>query len=287
VQRAETYLGVDVLQREDVGADDLVDEVTSLAARDCKLIVMPLSIGDVASAVVAAPDVSIVAVDVEGSGLGSKVPNDAVIVTFDAAEAAYLAGYAAAAATETGTMGVIPSAQNGDLVTAFSNGAKAFGDKASRPEVIVLPNGDGEGSFAIDEDDPQAVAGATRTLISRGADIIVPIAGDASLGAVPVVRSAGGVSLVWSGENGCRALPEDCGLFLTSVVSNLDNATFEVIKNAVADDTNFNYVGTLANSGVGIAPFNDYRDRFSTTDKERITELRDQIISGDIEVLAK
>jgi basic membrane protein A len=74
-------------------------------------------------------------------------------------------------------------------------------------------------------------------------------------------------------------------LFLTSVVSNVDNATFDVIKDAVAEGIPAPaYIGTLANSGVGIAPFNDYRDRIPAAARAKLADLRDQIISGKIDV---
>jgi basic membrane protein A len=289
VQRAETYLGVDVLEREDVTADDLVDEVTSLADRECNMIVLPRNLGDIAAVAVQEPDVRFVAVDTVGHSASSPQlqPTNLEVVESFAPEAAYLAGYASAAATETGTLGVVPAGSNrqtGAMATAFSEGAKAFSKtNGVDVKVIVLPHGRGEGSLSIAENDPQAVAGATRTLISQGADIIFPIAGDASLGAVPVVESAGDVALVWAGENGCRSLPESCGLFLTSVVNNLDNETFDVIKSAVAgDDPKESYLGTLANSGVGIAPFNDYRDRISPDEREQLNEVRNDLIAGKI-----
>ena len=58
----------------------------------------------------------------------------------------------------------------------------------------------------------------------------------------------------------CVSVPDACPVLLTSVQKNMDVAVFDTIK-SVMDGTfkgGTNYVGTLANNGVSIAPFHDY-----------------------------
>ena len=44
------------------------------------------------------------------------------------------------------------------------------------------------------------------------------------------------------------------------------------------------YVGTLENEGVNIAPFHDNEDLVTQEVKDRIEELREEIISGELTI---
>jgi len=67
------------------------------------------------------------------------------------------------------------------------------------------------------------------------------------------------------------------------VVKHLDAMVLQTTK-AFLDGTLDNQVGvgTLANSGVDIAPFRDFEALLPVSARARITELRQAIIDGDI-----
>jgi basic membrane protein A len=281
VQRAEAYLGVDTLFREAVTADDLDAEVTSLAGRECDLIVAPDVVGNVTEVAAQNLDSRFAMVETDFQRTTPDTTTDIMDlpdgtklteVNFISAEAAFLAGYAAAAATTSGSVGVVQGRNSTALqvaADAFTDGVRSFNGahdaRVRATRLLVTP-------------DPQT---AVQTLARSGADIVF-IATTTGKETINPTEAPEHLALVWFGENGCRALPESCSRFFTSVVNNVDNAIFDVIKNAVAGDVEQDsYFGTLANSGVGLAPFNSYSDKVPSTVRSEMAELRDRIISGE------
>jgi basic membrane protein A len=64
----------------------------------------------------------------------------------------------------------------------------------------------------------------------------------------------------------------------------MDNSVFDVIKATM--DGNFDgcgvYIGSLANGGVGIAPYHDLENEIPDDLKAEIEDLQAKIISGEI-----
>jgi basic membrane protein A len=280
VQRASAYLGVDTLFREAVAADDLATEVSSLVQRDCDVIVAPDVVGNVPEVAAQNPEARFAVVETDFLRAGPTTTDimdlpDGIKLTevnFISAEGAFLAGYAAAAATRSGSVGVVQGRNSTALqvaADAFTDGVEVFNDahdtQVRTTLLLVTP-------------DPQS---AVQTLARSGADIVF-IATTTGKETINPAAAPESLALVWFGENGCRALPESCARVFTSVVNNIDNAIFDVIKDAVAGDVEQDiYAGSLANSGVGLAPFNSYSDRVPSNVRQEMTELRDRIISGE------
>jgi basic membrane protein A len=65
----------------------------------------------------------------------------------------------------------------------------------------------------------------------------------------------------------------------------LDNATFAVVESAVNDEFQGGgvYVGTLANNGVGLAPYHDYEDAIPSDLKAEVQQIVDGISAGTID----
>jgi basic membrane protein A len=72
-------------------------------------------------------------------------------------------------------------------------------------------------------------------------------------------------------------------MILTSVMKNMDVAVRDVSL-AAADDSfeGGTNLGTLENDGVAIAPFHDFEDQVPQEVKDRLEELRQGIIDGEI-----
>ncbi len=72
---------------------------------------------------------------------------------------------------------------------------------------------------------------------------------------------------------------------LTSIIKRIDNAVKESVKE-VADGTFKGgvYVGTLANEGVGLAPFHDFDSAVPAALKSGIDALKAKIIDGSVKV---
>lgn len=77
--------------------------------------------------------------------------------------------------------------------------------------------------------------------------------------------------------------PEYKDVYLTSVLKNMDVAVFQAIKMVV--DGTFKggvYVGTLANNGVGIAPYHEFEDKVPAELKAEVEQVKEGIIKGEI-----
>ncbi|MDP2013581.1 MAG: BMP family ABC transporter substrate-binding protein, partial [Actinomycetota bacterium] len=75
------------------------------------------------------------------------------------------------------------------------------------------------------------------------------------------------------------------GVYLTSVLKNMDVTTFDAIK-SVFDGTfkGGTVVGTLANGGVALAPYHDFEASVPTELQDQITALQTGIIDGTVKV---
>ena len=81
------------------------------------------------------------------------------------------------------------------------------------------------------------------------------------------------------------SLPEYSKAILTSAEKVIDVAVVETIKKNSAGDTGGeNFVGTLANAGVRIAPFHDLDAQVSAELKAEVEQLCADIAAGTIKV---
>ena len=112
----------------------------------------------------------------------------------------------------------------------------------------------------------------------------MPVAGPVGLGSIEAVEASGGnAKLIWVDTDGCVSVEESCNLFLTSVMKNMDVAVRDI--SLAAADGSFEggtNLGTLENDGVGIAPFHEFEEQVPQEVNDRIEELRQQIIDGEI-----
>jgi basic membrane protein A len=210
-------------------------------------------------------------------------------LTFATDEAAFLAGYVAAAMSETGTVGTygginIPTVTI--FMQGFQLGVEQYNtDNGTDVKLIGWDNAQNDGLFTGDFEDEAKGRATTQSLLDDGADIIMPVAGPVGRGSIAAIEAAGSdAKLVWVDTDGCVSVEENCDMFLTSVMKNMDVAVHDVAVAAANDEfeggTN---LGTLENDGVGIAPFNEFEDEVPQEVKDRLEELRQQIIDGEIE----
>jgi basic membrane protein A len=141
------------------------------------------------------------------------------------------------------------------------------------------------GSFAGDftsQDKGQAIA---NTEMQQGADVIFPVAGNVGLGAAAAVQANGKATMEWVDTDGCVSAPQYCSLFITSVNKGIAASVEAAIK--AAADGSFaggNYVGTLANGGVGLAPYHNFDSKIPSALKTELDTIKQGIIGGSISV---
>ncbi|WP_026929913.1 BMP family ABC transporter substrate-binding protein [Glycomyces tenuis] len=206
-------------------------------------------------------------------------------IQFDTAQSAFLAGYLAAAQTETGTVATWGGAKI-PPVTIFMDGfvqGVAYHNEAKGTDVQVLgwdPESQ-EGTFTDDFEDTSAGKSLSETFISQGADIIHPVAGPAGTGAVTAAGENEGVSVIWVDVDGCESLPDDCSVILSSAEKGLAVAVKDAVLAAYDGEVGGSYTGTLENGGVSLAPFHEFEDAVSEETKTELEEIQQRIIDGD------
>ena len=114
----------------------------------------------------------------------------------------------------------------------------------------------------------------------------MPVAGAVGLGAAAAIQANGnGASVIGVDTDWTVSASDYTSITLTSVMKNMDVAVFDAIKSV--KDGKFqggNYVGTLENNGVQIAPFHDFDSKVPDALKTELTQLKADIISGKVSV---
>ena len=278
MQRAEAELGVEISVLESTSESDFEPNVQAFVDQDCDLIVtVGFLLGETTQeAADANPDQLFAIVDegIEGDNL--------LGLTFATEQAGFLAGYVAAAMTESGIIGTY-GGLNIPPVTVFMDGYLAGASYYNEEfgTSVVVEGWDGEdGLFTGNFESQDDGRNITDTLLQAGADIIMPVAGPVGLGTATAIEDFGQGKMIWVDTDGFEST-QFGDLMLTSVLKNMDVAVFDAME-AVVNGTFEGgiYVGTLENDGVGIAPFHEFEDEVPEEVQNAIPELIDGIIAG-------
>ncbi len=288
LQQAEADLGIDTASAESADGNAYGPNLEALVSSDCDLIITVgflLSQATVDSAKANA-DVNYAIIDdlADTDFDGTTDAPNIKPITFATDEAAFLAGYASAATTQTGTVATFGGMQI-PSVTIFMDGFLSgvnYYNEENGTSVNVLGWDGTNGSFTGDFDDQTKGQSVAQGFIDNGADIIMPVAGPVGLGAAAAAQSAGNVWIVGVDSDWVRTAEEYADIILTSVIKKMDVAVYDVIEGAAVgggfDATP--YVGTLANEGVGLADF--YDAPVSDDVKAALEDLKAAIIAGEI-----
>lgn len=278
---AEAY-GMDTSSAESADDTEYDGNITELIASGCDMVItVGFLLGDAtATASAANPDVNFAIID-----FAYDEPIDNVKpLLFDTDEAAFLAGYAAAAVSETGTVATFGGAPI-PPVTIFMDGFLSgvnYHNETEGTDVTVLGWDGTDGSFTGNFDDQTAGQNLTQGFIDQGADIILPVAGPVGLGAAAAAREAGNVWIIGVDQDWSVTAPEYADLIFTSIMKNMGPAVFDVVEATAIGDgfSNEPYFGNLENDGVGLAGFGDapLPDGLEAT----LAELEAGIIDGSI-----
>jgi basic membrane protein A len=279
----DTY-GIQTGEVESQSDSEYADNINAMVKEGCnEITTVGFLLGDATEAAAKKnPEVDFSIIDY---GYEKPAPNLKGL-TFDTAQPAYLAGYLAAGETETGTVGTF-GGLNIPTVTIFMEGFRQGIDAYNQEngESVKLLGWDGkDGSFTEDFEDKSKGQTIAQQMIQQGADIIFPVAGTAGLGGLQAAKDNDAHG-IWVDTDGCVSAAEYCDILLTSVMKRVDVATETAIKESIDGKfTNDAYVGTLENDGVALAPYNQMDGEIDQDLKDKIEDLKQQIISGSLKI---
>jgi len=298
VQRAQTDLGVAAQFIQSDEATQYEPNLTEFASQGYDLVIAAGFFlgGDLAKVAAQYPNVKFSIVDytypdafgVPEGVVGNKecIPNVEGQI-FKTDQAAFLAGYLAAGMTKTGKLGYFGGAKIPTVTifgVGFQKGMELYNEvHGTDVQLVGWDNATGEGLFTGDFSDLTKGKEATESLFDEGVDIFIPVGGLIGTPGFDVARERGGYG-IWVDVDGYNLLEGARDVMLTSVMKNMDNSVYAVIKDTM--EGKFNgcgvYVGEMANGGVGIAPYHDLDSKVPADLKKEVADLQAKIVSGEI-----
>ncbi|WP_395152224.1 BMP family protein [Ilumatobacter sp.] len=283
-QRAAAQFGVTVDVTEPVTEADYAAGFDNFVADGCSLIVAS-SVHLANAAEVAAKkhrDQSFAIVDYD---YPNRIDN-MMELTFNATEPAFLAGYLAGATTKTGVVATY-AGLNIEPFTRTMDGflqGVSFYNRQAGTSVQILGWDGTDGQFVGSLDDPDIGVDIATDFVAQGADTIFPVAGDVGLGSATVaLASPDPVRIIGIDNDLYAAHPKVGSVYLTSVIKHFDVAIVEAVERSIfLGDIGGQFVGTLENGAVDIAPFHAQSNTISEALREQLAELRAEVIAGNV-----
>ena len=290
LKAAEEHKGIQISQAESQSETEFEPNLTSMAQQGCNLTVsVGFLLADTTKKVAAAnPEKHFAIVDDNSIKADNVKP-----IVYNTAEAAFLAGYLAAGSSETGkvaTYGGMDIPTVTVFMDGFSDGVKYYNEKNKKDVKVLGWNKDSQnGTFLSSFQDSSKAKTVTQNLVGDGADVVLPVAGQAAQGTVDAVVEANkgnkNVRLIWPDTDGYETLDSGKEFLLTSVLKEMTTSVEDVVTQA-ADGKfdNSQYVGTLENGGVGLAPYHDQESKVGEYLDKEVQQLKQDIIDGKVTV---
>ncbi len=278
-QRAAADFGGEAQFLESQQQTDYERNINAFLEDDCNLIVtVGFLLGDATGAAADNnPDQKFAIVDFAYDPAKDNVLG----LLFATDQAAFVAGYAAAGATETGVVGTFGGIQIPPVTVfmdGFALGVQYYNEQnGTDVQVIGWDPAAQTGLFAGNFESTDDGRSLGESLMDEGADIIMPVAGPVGLGTAAAAQERGGVQIIGVDTDWTVSSSEYADIIFTSVLKNMDVAVYAAAETVNNDAFSGGaYLGTLANGGVGVAMDNlgDMEDA--------LMGVIDGIIAGDI-----
>jgi basic membrane protein A and related proteins len=293
---AQANPNVSVKYLASTSPSDYVPNINTFFSQKCNIIVtVGFAMGDATKAAAGAhPSQKFAIVDNSYTPAISNV--DALV--FNTVQDGFLGGYLAAGMSKTGKVATF-GGQEFPTVTiymdGFYDGVQYYNSKHGKNvQVLGWNEKTQKGSFTGDFTNQTKGQTLTQTFISEGADIIFPVAGNVGLGAAKAVQDADNaagsqkVNMEWVDIDGCVKAAQYCKYFITSVGKGIVTAVKTAVLAAASGSfKGGNYVGTLANGGVTLAPYHDFDSKVPAALKSEIKQITTGIENGSIQTPTK
>lgn len=213
-----------------------------------------------------------------------EIPHNVWALTFQTDECSFPAGYLAAAWADqqdpqdpaVAFIGGMDVDSVNQFIAGFRNGALHF-NKVKHKKVRIL--GGYVGSF----DDFEGGQKLAFEQLDAGADVIFGVGSISGNGGIAAAKSRGKWAIGVDTDQ-YNTLVDQQDVILTSCLKRMDRAVHQVVTAAI--DNEFwggtRYVGTLANHGVGLAPYHDFEDRIPERLQKEIVDLQRRVLDGTI-----
>jgi basic membrane protein A len=275
---------------------DYARNIGTFISQKCGIIVtVGFAMGDATKAAATKyPDQKFAIVD---NSYAPVIPNVNALV-FNTAQDGFLGGYLAAGMTKKAKVATFGGAQFPTVtiyMDGFYDGVQYYNSKhGTKVQVLGWNETTQKGSFTGDFTNQTKGQTLTQTFISEGADIIFPVAGNVGLGAAKAVQQADAaagsqkVNMEWVDLDGCISAATYCKYFITSVLKGETLAVkTSVLAAASGSFKGGNYIGTLANGGVSLAPFHDFDSQVPASLKSELQQISKGIQDGSIQTPTK
>lgn len=283
LDKAVHEIGVRPNSAESKSDTDFAPNVKSMVDAKCNLTIgVGFKLSEaIQNAAKANPDKQFAVVDTTFE----NQPENARALVFNTHEAAYLAGYAAAANSKSGKVGTfggikLPSVTI--FMDGFADGVARYNKDHNKNVKVLGWNKESQaGQFTNTFDDQSKGTYVANQLIQQGADVIMPVAGPVGLGAAAAAKANGKTLVVGVDSDWYESASEYKDIVLTSVQKGINAAVVDTIKSGVEKKLDKTpYVGTLKNGGVSLAPFHDREKSQPKGLIEELKKLKEEIISG-------
>jgi len=162
------------------------------------------------------------------------------------------------------------------FIVAYEAGVKYYNEKYGKNVQFL-------GVYVGDFEAPDQGKIQGNSLIDEGVDVILGCGGKTGNGGLAAAKERGKLGIGVDVDQ-YYTLPNEKDILVTSTIKRLDKAVFGVIKTAA--EGNFgggtNYVATLENEGVGLAPFHDMEAQVPDNIKADVEQIKADIVAGKI-----
>ncbi|HEU4848852.1 MAG TPA: BMP family ABC transporter substrate-binding protein [Terrimesophilobacter sp.] len=284
---AAAALGVKANAVESQAETDYASNLSNLVDQGCNIIVtVGFLLADATKAAAEAnPDVDFAIIDDSSIDLPNVKP-----IVFDTAQAAFLAGYAAASYSKTGivgTFGGIPIPPVTIFMDGFVDGVNYYNEvKGTSVKALGWDVAAQDGAFTGGFEANDTAKSTAKNLLDQGADVLLPVGGPIYTSGAEAIKDSGkDIALIGVDADVTQTDPSVAGILLTSIMKGMQVGVAEVVK-STADGKfdNSPFVGTLANGGVSIAPFHDFESKVDPGLQAELDALTADIISGKVKV---
>lgn len=296
LSQAESDLGIEIQTAESASVSEFEPNLNNLVADGCDIIytvgfLLAPATGAVAQA---NPDTEFAIIDSTAQDAdGNAIELDNVKpLSYNTAEASFLAGYLAAGMSQTGkvaTYGGMDIPTVTIFMDGFADGVAHYNEvNGTNVETLGWDKEAQAGSFIGSFEDQTKGKAVSDEFYSQGADVVMPVAGPVGAGTLASAKEGEGRMVIWVDSDGYETNSSDPAAqatILTSVMKEISAGVADVAEAASNDQfENAPYVGTLENGGVGLAPYHDFEDKVPAELQQQIEDLRQQIISGEVVV---